>query len=87
MTVGVEIAFVAMELQRIVHGSKTNMRVGQTFKNNDLIDQPNPQNFIAEPQAENGLILGGLFEIFSLLESQKNRSDSTGGSLTFTDEV
>lgn len=41
-----------MELQRTVHGTETNRIVGQTFKNSGLIDQANPQNFIAELQAE-----------------------------------
>lgn len=41
-----------MELQRSEQGSKANMTVGHTFKNNDFIDQVNPQIFTAELQAE-----------------------------------
>lgn len=48
-----EIVFVTMELQRSEQGSKTNMTVGHTFKNNNFIDQVNPQIFTAELQAEN----------------------------------
>lgn len=48
----VEIVFVAMELQRSVQGSKTNMTVGHSFNSNDFIDQVNPQVFTAELQAE-----------------------------------
>lgn len=48
----VEIVFVAMELQRSERGSKTNTTVGQSFNNNDVIDQVNPQIFTADLQAE-----------------------------------